>query len=50
MVNYTVGKNTQKMKLVEIGNEYCSKLEKEYRFRVICTSNISYLLEFSLNI
>ena len=23
-------------------NEYCSKLEKELRFQVRCTSNISY--------
>ena len=24
------------------GNEYCSKLEKEFRFQVIYTSNISF--------
>ena len=32
------------------GNEYCSKLEKEFRFQVIYTSNISYFLEFPLDI
>ena len=32
------------------GNEYCSKLEKEFRFQVIYTPNISYSLEFSLDI
>ena len=32
------------------GNEYCSKLEKEFRFQVKCTLNISYFLEFSLDI
>ena len=32
------------------GNEYCSKLKKEFRFQVICTPNISYSLEFSLDI
>ena len=32
------------------GNEYCSKLEKEFRFQVIYTLNISYFLEFSLDI
>ena len=31
-------------------NEYCSKLEKEFRFQVIYTPNISYSLEFSLDI
>ena len=31
-------------------NEYCSKLEKEFRFQVIYTSNISYFLEFPLDI
>ena len=28
------------------GNEYCSKLEKEFRFQVLYTSNISNFLEF----
>ena len=32
------------------GNEYCSKLEKEFRFQVIYTPNISYSLESSLDI
>ena len=32
------------------GSEYCSKLEKEFRFQVIYTPNISYSLEFSLDI
>ena len=32
------------------GNEYCSKLEKKFRFQVIYTSNISYFLEFPLGI
>ena len=32
------------------GNEYCQKLEKEFRFQVIYTSNISYFLEFPLDI
>ena len=32
------------------GNEYCSKLEREFRFQVIYTSNISYILEFPLDI
>ena len=31
-------------------NEYCSKLEKEFRFQVIYTSNISYFVEFLLDI
>ena len=31
-------------------NEYCSKLEKELRFQVRYTSNISYFLEFPLDI
>ena len=33
-----------------VGNEYCSKLEKESRFQVIYTPKISYSLEFSLEI
>ena len=32
------------------GNEYRLKLEKEFRLRVICTSSISYFLEFPLDI
>ena len=32
------------------GNEYCSKLEKEFRFRVMYTSDITYFLEFPLDI
>ena len=32
------------------GNKYCSKLEKEFRFHVIYTLNISYFLEFPLDI
>ena len=32
------------------GIEYCSKLEKEFRFQVIYTLNISYSLEFSVDI
>ena len=32
------------------GNEYSSKQEKEFRFQVIYTSNISYFLEFPLDI
>ena len=32
------------------GDEYCLKLKKEFRFQVIYTSNISYLLEFTLDI
>ena len=32
------------------GNKYCSKLEKEFRFQVIYTSNISYFLEIPLDI
>ena len=32
------------------GNEYCSKLEKGFRFKVIYTSKISYFLEFPLDI
>ena len=31
-------------------NKYCSKLEIEFRFRVIYTSNIFYFLEFPLDI
>ena len=30
--------------------KYSSKLEKEFKFQVIYTSNISYFLEFSLDI
>ena len=33
-----------------VGNEYFSKLEKQFRFQVIYTSNISYFLEFPLDI
>ena len=32
------------------GNEYCSKLEKEFRFQVIYTPNITYSLEFSFDV
>ena len=32
------------------GNEYCSKLQKEFRFQVIYTPNISYFSEFPLDI
>ena len=32
------------------GNEYCLKLGEEFRFQIICTSNISYFLEFPLDI
>ena len=32
------------------GNEYSSKLEKEFRFHVIHTLKIYYFLEFSLDI
>ena len=32
------------------GREYCSKLEKEFRFQVIYFPNISYSLESSLDI
>ena len=32
------------------GNEYRSKLKKEFRFQVIYTPNISYFLEFPLDI
>ena len=32
------------------GNEYCSKLEKEFRFHIIYTLNISCFLEFPLDI
>ena len=35
---------------LEAGNEYCLKLETEFRFQVIYTSNISYFLEFPLDI
>ena len=34
----------------KIDTEYCSKLEKEFRFQVKYTLNISYFLEFSLDI
>ena len=30
-------------------NEYCSKLEKEFRFQFICTSNLSYFLELPID-
>ena len=33
-------------KLPVPGNEYCSKLEKQWKFWVIKTLNISYFLEF----
>ena len=32
------------------GNEYCSNLEKKFRFQVIFTPNMSYLLKFPLDI
>ena len=32
------------------GNEYSSKPKKEFRFQVIYNSNISYFLEFPLDI
>ena len=31
------------------GNEYCSKLEKEFRFQIIYTPNIFYFLESPSN-
>ena len=39
------------LKLLNLpGNEYCSKLEKEFSFHVIYTRNISYFLEFPSDI
>ena len=53
-IKMTVGSiagGTLFLKLLNLpGNEYCSKLEKEFSFHVIYTRNISYFLEFPSDI
>ena len=45
-----VARNFSKSFLKLAGNEYSSKLEKEFRFQVICIPSISYFLESPLDV